>query len=143
MPKSDQNRSNKLLQLDAVESVRFLKELFGDTKGNIEIRCKSGARIFTRDYKKIAAFLAEHSSENIYFGACTRKGRDGSKKGVFEIPALWVDIDFKQFPGGRAEAEAKIAQFPLTPSIVVFTGGGFHLYWLLRKPRKVGRWNSI
>jgi len=52
---------------------------------------------------------------------------------VLGIPALWVDLDGKDFPQGKPEALAALDRLPpdLSPSIVLDSGHGIHAYWLL------------
>lgn len=72
------------------------------------------------------------NGDNIYFGVATRDGRGGGKENLIEIPALWVDLDLKNT--SIETIEERYRDFPLKPSIMVETGGGYHLYWALRKP---------
>src|SRR5262245_19911338 len=109
--------------------------LFGNTKGNIEIRClPSRSQLFSRGKQEILSFIKAHLHENVYFGVCTRRDRDGSKDGVLELPALWADIDFKDLAGGENEAREVVKSFPLTPSIIVNSGHGYHPYFILKEP---------
>ena len=112
----------------------FLTHFFHGAEHQVELRAlPSKARLFTRDLKEIARFINGHiSKENIYFGCATREGRGGTKEHCREIPALWVDLDFKDTT--EAEAEKKLADFKLPPSVIVASGGGLHCYWLLRTP---------
>jgi hypothetical protein len=55
------------------------------------------------------------------------------------LAALFVDIDFKAVqahPNALPEDQSRalLSTFPLEPSIVVHTGGGLHVYWLLKDP---------
>ncbi len=68
-----------------------------------------------------------------YFGVCPRIRPHGDKASVTHAPGLWVDLDFKRFQDGEAGALRKLAEFPLPPTWMVATGGGFHLYWQLRQ----------
>lgn len=113
----------------------FFVPLFAKTKGNIEIRCfPSRSQLFSRDKKEITSFIKAHLHENVFFGVCTRRDRDGSKRGVLEVPAIWADVDFKDYPGGELEAREVVRNFPRKPSMVVMSGHGAHLYWILRQP---------
>lgn len=115
----------------------FLKRIFGKAKGDIEIRClPSRHRLFTRDLEKIRAFIKSHIAEDVFFGVATRKGRNGSKAGTSELRVLWADLDWKDLTGGKAEADKRISEFSLKPSIIVSSGHGYHLYWILKKPLK-------
>lgn len=67
------------------------------------------------------------------------KGR-GTEADVIAIPGLWFDLDCKegkhnvQDLPSRDEALTFLREFPLRPSLVVWSGGGLHIYWLFTKP---------
>jgi hypothetical protein len=73
------------------------------------------------------------AGRNIYFGVGLRRKRSGKKSDVLAIPALWVDLDAKDFSQGKSEALAALDRFPadLRPSMVLDSGHGIHAYWLL------------
>ncbi len=48
------------------------------------------------------------------------------------IRSVFVDIDFKDTPEDKARRT--LEDFPLKPSFIVNSGGGFHCYWLLTVP---------
>jgi hypothetical protein len=114
---------------------KFFKTLFSKTKHDIELRpLQSKDRLFTRDTKKIEDFITEHNNTHILFGVATREGGGGTKENARELPCLYADIDFDTFKGGEREAKKLLKKFPLQPTIIVKTGGGFHCYWLLKEP---------
>jgi hypothetical protein len=80
----------------------------------------------------IPSILRKNKGQNAHFSVATRTRGNGSKHGIVEIPALWVDIDFK----GRSLKAVlrKLKAFSPKPSAVLETGGGFHAYWFLRRP---------
>jgi hypothetical protein len=84
--------------------------------------------------QQLEGFLKAHGDDRflgLYFAVATRN--DGAKKEhIEEIPALWVDIDFKDVPEDRARRQ--LEEFLFLPSAVVSTGGGLHVYWLLKEP---------
>jgi len=81
-------------------------------------------------------FLAAHKAKNIFFGVAARRDGSGGDLGnCLSLRALFGDLDFKDLP--EAEARARLARFPLPPSIVVASGGGLHVYWLLREPAEL------
>jgi Primase C terminal 1 (PriCT-1) len=71
--------------------------------------------------------------EEVYVGAAPRRGEDGTKAGVSRLLAIWADLDAK---GGhtRESRTEQLMKLLLQPSIMVWTGGGWHSYVLLEKP---------
>lgn len=127
----------RMMTVSGLLSQRFFDPIFGEAKGLVEIRClPSKEQLFSRDRAKIEAFIGDHIGENVYFGVCTRKGNDGSKGGVKEISTFWADIDWKDLPRGKAEADDLIKKFPLKPSMLVESGHGYHPYWILNQPEE-------
>ena len=70
---------------------------------------------------------------DVYAGAATRLGHDGTKAGVCRVPAVWADLDAKDGHTRQSRLEQLLA-LPHHPSILVWTGGGWHAYWLLKTP---------
>jgi hypothetical protein len=57
-----------------------------------------------------------------YYGVALRRTQGSEKSDVYGTKVLWVDVDKKELP--RAT---------IPPSIIVHSGGGWHLYWILNK----------
>lgn len=116
----------------------FLGCLFPSPAGFIECRAlpiaDGGQRWFSPgDLAGITRFLQTHASKNLFFGVAARLTRgDGSLANCAVLHTLFVDADFKTTP--ESEVRARLERFPLKPSIVVMSGGGLHLYWLLKEP---------
>lgn len=120
----------------------FLRTLFPDLFGGfIEIRAigLSGPanslfypsiEVLIADKAVIAGLAKDH---NIYFGVCPRSTKQGNKDAVKHIWSLWVDLDAKDFAGGKDEILFQLNSFPISPSIVVESGNGFHAYWILKE----------
>src|SRR5262245_2703678 len=73
------------------------------------------------------------STHNLYLGVAERESpQDGTKRTCSSAHVLWVDLDFDHTP--EDQANFLISAFPLRPSIINRSGGGYHLYWLLRSP---------
>lgn len=136
---------------------QFLEALYAGQSGVLELRTVPLAN--TPDERRVAAemrdflavangcvdmtrvdrFLQRTSSRQMaaYFGVALRTpaaatDRKGGGAYCQTLTALFVDCDFKYL--GDAESRRRFADFPLEPSIVVKSGGGLHLYWLLREP---------
>jgi hypothetical protein len=73
------------------------------------------------------------NSHDVYIGVATRQGRVGTKEGVTRLQALWADLDAKE-AHTRETRFKQLTALPHLPSIIVWTGGGFHVYWLLKLP---------
>ncbi|NWF91927.1 MAG: AAA family ATPase [Syntrophaceae bacterium] len=120
-------------------AVTFLKSVYQYCRrGFINLRfLPSGENMFIplSEIDSILSILEAHRSQNVFFGVATRKNGVGTKKGVIEIPCLWVDLDLKEFTEeGMKMIRKRFKEFPLKPSLVVNSGGGVHLYWKLKEP---------
>jgi hypothetical protein len=116
----------------------LFRALFNGDGGMVDMRAVRGGRVSQQFYDpdasdQIEAFADLFEDWNLYFGVGLRKdASSGAADNVSTIAALWADIDFKSTP--EDEARARLDAFPLRPSAQVSTGGGWHLYWLLKEP---------
>ena len=88
------------------------------------------------DPAPVRAFVEKHITErNLFVGVAVRKpdAATGSGADCLLLPALFTEIDFKDF-ASEAEALERLAKFPLPPSLLIRSGGGLHVYWLLVEP---------
>jgi len=123
----------------------FFTALFPTDRGYVEIRPfdRAGKLVHRKraflpaaDKARIARYvLAQKKRFHVYFGACTRsdagrRHRCGTGRYLAALTAFWADLDAKRF-GGLREARAALDRFALSPSILAFTGHGYHAYWLL------------
>jgi len=126
---------------------RLLSALFDGTGGLIETRViedrKGGSLVDRRwhgsaedlraDQVRLLS-LSEAKRAGTFFGVLPRRAVGvGTAADVLAGHVAWVDIDFRDFPGGEAEARKRLAEFPVPPSAVVRSGHGLHGYWLLRE----------
>ncbi len=102
-------------------------------EGKINIRPIPGTNSFvdTDDFEGIEHACKGTDTAQYYFAVALRNN-DGTKKGITEIPALWCDIDYKDTP--RDILIGKLKQFPFKPSMIIKSGGGIHLYFILKEP---------
>ena len=102
------------------------------------------------DLAKAAAYAARlGDTHDVYYGVGLRGQKlgprqRGSSDDVSVIPAFWSDIDVRgsahketALPATVAEALGFLDSLPLKPSIVVSSGNGLHVYWLLDKPLEI------
>ena len=82
---------------------------------------------------------------NVYFGVKALAKMPIEGRGKTEDPGyincMWADYDYgfdghkrKDNPPDQQTVFDLLAEFPLKPSVVVFTGHGIHPYWLLKEP---------
>jgi hypothetical protein len=112
----------------------FFNTLFQFCEGQIEIRPLPGEQAFfdTDDLGGIDSHCQRFEKSNLHFGVGTRDGNGGRKENIVNFPCVWADVDFKSTP--REIAAQNLKEFPFRPSIIVKSGGGIHLYWLLKEP---------
>ncbi|MDQ7783604.1 MAG: hypothetical protein RDU20_12040 [Desulfomonilaceae bacterium] len=76
---------------------------------------------------------------NVFFGVCPRQRMKPGKEHIRHITAVWAGLDIgpdgysgkERHFASEKQALAALKDFPLEPSIVVRSGRGMHLYWLL------------
>lgn len=72
-------------------------------------------------------------TSDVYMGVATRLGEDGTKSGVSRIWAPWGDFDLKGSYTRKGRA-TQMKSLPCRPSMIVWSGNGYHAYWLLEEP---------
>ena len=131
-----------------MNSTEFLQALFADEisdQQQLSIFCLPGKT--TRRFANIpdAVVFADQqaASQDVYFGlgliAGNPKGR-GKIEDIIGIGGLWADIDIanhehkkKNLPPDIETAHKLLNKIPLSPSIIVSTGGGLHVYWVFKE----------
>ena len=121
---------------------QFLEQVFQElaVEERIEVRYRlSGEgnpmqRAFFATTKEAAGRSVQlGKSRDVYVGVAPRLGENGTKAGVALLWALWADLDLKH--GHTRESRIKqLHKLPCRPSMLVWSGGGWHPYWLLTKP---------
>lgn len=127
----------------------FLEALFGDyleeKNGFIRVLTlrPGDRRIVTRYFPKIDSLAKEAFPEDqhVYVGVCPHENMKPEKAFIRYMTALWAGLDVG--PDGYSgkttyfqdvsQAAKAVRSFPVPPSIVIESGRGVHLYWLLRE----------
>lgn len=116
---------------------RFYRLLYKECDGLIE------TRNFGRDQRfwkidqiqtGLSDYLKRHRNRNLYYAVATRDGHGGKKSNIVSIPAVWCDLDFKDFEDGEHGAASALIDFKLDPSALIHSGNGLHIYWFLKTP---------
>ncbi|HEX2554222.1 MAG TPA: phage/plasmid primase, P4 family [Microvirga sp.] len=101
-------------------------------------------RIETRDLETVDLFVSkwDRKDRGLFFCVSTLRpdarperagGSPRSKVNVSEISLLHADVDLKSVEATLEEISAKVSTLPLPPSVLVASGNGLHLYWLLNE----------
>ncbi len=132
----------------------FLEALYQEyfkKKGGGFILVKSSShldrRVSTRYFPNLDSLARERYTDDqqVFFGVCPRERMKPDREQVKRITALWAGYDVgsdgfsgkeKHFQTAR-QAQAALQAFPLPPSIIVNSGRGKHMYWLLTEPREI------
>ena len=132
----------------------FLEALFKSSfehgVGEIELRPflnkKPMERSFHLDVDSLVSKASGLCSQgvDVYVGVNPRIGGKGKKENVHYLTAFHAEIDYgrdghKKESGysTREEAREVIECFSIEPTVVVHSGGGFHVYWVLNEPLQV------
>jgi hypothetical protein len=104
-------------------------------------------KISTRFFPNLELLAREHYQEDqhVYFGVCPRESMKPDKRHIRYLVALWAGMDLAsegysgrtRFFFGHSQAAQAIRSFPLPPSIIVESGWGVHLYWLLKEVTEI------
>ncbi len=125
----------------AAEAENYFRTLFHTlgAQERIELRFKRPSfgqmqREFlpdTAEAMRLALRLKQ--SHDMYVGVAPRQGNVGTKDGVKRIFGIWGDLDAK----GEHTSETRLDQLRglyCPPSMLVWSGGGYHPYWMLMEP---------
>lgn len=135
------------------EALKFLQALFqahlNKYGGYIELREIFNDKVKRKGYyKKITDIIKDLDNylTNIYFGLAPRSKKQATKESesIEYLTCLWADVDYgteghRKLSNITNQKQARyyIKKFPLEPSIIVESGNGFHLYWLLEKSHRI------
>ncbi len=119
---------------------QMLDALHGGCDGLVELRAiqpgnghPDATFLKPGDVHGLTTFLGDHVREHVYVAVATRRDHtSGRLDNCLALPALFVDLDFKTID--EDVARQRLYDFPFPPSIAVLSGGGLHVYWLLREP---------
>lgn len=123
------------------EAERFINllhhKLAAEERIEVRYRVIDGGDSMHQEFFSTPAEAASRAVElsqraEVYIGVAARRGEDGTKSGVSRIQALWGDFDLK---GGytRERRKEQLKSLTCRPSIVVWSGNGFHAYWFLEE----------
>jgi hypothetical protein len=131
----------------------FLEAIFSpyykEHRGFILVKSlkRGDPKMSTRYFPNIDILAKEHYGDerDVYFGICPRERMKAEKEHIHYALALWADLDIgpegheekRVFFEGPQQAARAIRSFPRAPSIIVESGRGAHLYWLLKQVTEV------
>ncbi len=121
----------------------FFKRLHGKCDGKIELRAILKDKVRDRTFVALSSDWQSVTQEidklrkknegcNLFFGIATRDGNGGKEGNVISIPCVYVEMDMKNFP--EEEIWKKLKKFRFKPTIIVKSGEGVHIYFMLNQP---------
>lgn len=127
------------------QQAEFLSALFSRKDGAfMELRLlpePEGNGAVSRFYESIDQLIEalpktveQQNGNGVFVGVCPRSQHDGKKTSVKQVCCLWIDLDAKDFTGGKEEAWQRLCEFPLRPTMITDSGNGYHAYWCLNEP---------
>lgn len=141
---------------DTNAAVEFVTSVFGPgtsapvfvtslPNGDAKDREPGEKYVMTRDPSLVQRHVAKWDRRDraIYFCVGTIKpdatpdkpgGSPRNKANVAEITFIHADVDLKSVVQTLDEILAAVRALPLPPSIIIHSGNGLHLYWLLSEP---------
>jgi P4 family phage/plasmid primase-like protien len=141
---------------DTQAAVEFVTSVFGPgtaapvfvtslPNGDAKDREPGEKYVMTRDTALIEKHVAkwDRPDRAIYFCVGTIKadaqpdrpgGSPRNKANVAEITSIHADVDLKSVLQSADEILAAVRALPLPPSVIIHSGNGLHLYWLLSEP---------
>lgn len=137
---------------DTATAVHFVRSVFGIATHGVFVSSLPNVRgdhpgeksALTRDTATIAAHLARWDRQGRGYFFCVGTVPEGTmapagesvrrKTNIAENVFLHADVDAKGIAIDLAEARRRIEALPLPPSIIVNSGNGLHVYWLLNEP---------
>lgn len=135
------------------EAFEFLDSLFGYKPDHLHVLIWTAQDKHSRwfcDLEQAARYAERRAPEyDVYFGVALAAMPYGEsvrlKRGHREaagIYGMWADLDIagsthnelKRYPASEADALRVIEDMGQRPSLIVHSGGGLHVHWLLKEP---------
>lgn len=101
----------------------------------------------TRYFPKLDNLAREQYQDNqhVFFGVCPYENMKPEKTNIRYLVALWAGLDLaadgysgkSNYFTDMSYAAKAVRSFPIPPSIVVESGWGVHMYWLLQELTEV------
>ena len=101
--------------------------------------CGPVAQLFSDDEEgEIRRFVERHDRPGFAVYRCVSPLKEGSTRrsleDVDQIDKFCVDVDFKDLEEDPETVKSRLLQLPLSPTLVLESGGGLHLVFLLKEP---------
>jgi len=99
-------------------------------------------KVSTRYFPNVEILSREAylDDQTVFFGVCPRETMKPDRNHVRYLTAFWATVDMgpESYSGedsyfrNQSQAAKAVRSFPLPPSIIVESGTGMHLYWLMK-----------
>jgi hypothetical protein len=144
---------NENITFDAHVCKRYFETVFPDVGENLISVCTKAPRGLQSRFFRLnngtvlSAIERLAQREDVWTSVCCfahrpQEGR-GTEADVAMMTGLWLDIDVKEGKHAKGnlptldEALQFIKSLPWTPSLIIFSGGGLHVYYLFKEPQVI------
>src|SRR5262249_45800982 len=86
------------------------------------------------DQIAMAVILDMAAGYDVYMGVAERGIESGKKSACSVLRALFIDIDIVKGGLDYDATLGKVDAFTPRPSVIINSGGGLHVYWMLKEP---------
>ena len=115
----------------------FLSRLAEGCSGLFQLSIVGKGKTHTRFFKPHrfpdAAEAFSRAEGHVFFSPNPRTIPNGKDEAVGEYTGFFADYD----SGDKEALKRKLREFPAPPTAVIFSGRGYHLYWLFKEPEKI------
>ena len=136
-----------------MDTRQFLDAVLGSEGFYCTVGMKNGIDVKFSDTKEAALShinTANKKNDNVYVALATFKTEKREKNNVEQLKTLFLDIDCGEGKDylTKTEAYTALKEFTkrytlLKPSILVDSGRGWHVYWVLDKPYGKDQWVAV
>jgi AAA domain len=92
---------------------------------------------YVRNEVQLQHFISQYNREGWALYRAVAILRDGSRRNQQNVVAtrwIWAEVDFKDHRDiAPEEIRRRLETIPLRPTLIIFSGHGYHLYWQLKE----------
>lgn len=144
---------------DAAQDISVFHDLHAQSKGIVEISHidKESSKWYGKRRRYgtlckhyLTSLAEEYNNESMYFSLNTFKGFKRTQEQLFELSALYLDVDYYKTEYSKEQVLGKIDELVQDhemprPTFIVDSGRGLYLIWKIKRtpPQALPRWKEL